>query len=112
MKISDESIIMRPVGKAVQFKYPEGRRRHGTLQSREIAASSRDATGVLYWTVVDGIAFDGDPERWLRVGYYRKPAGAPKPRWASQTTICVRLSKWRDGILPKIARVIDDKRAV
>ena len=104
---SDERKIMRAVGKPVRFTYPGGEgRRRGILKSREIAYLRR-RTGARYWAVVDVVAFDGESEPRLRVGYYRKPVGASAPMWASQTTICTGFSKWRNAILPAIAKLME-----
>lgn len=104
----DESKVMEAVGRPVKMTYPgaEGTRR-GILKSRQIAWSGPGVTRALYCTVVDVIEFDDHSEPWLRVGYYRQPAGATAPRWASQTTICSPLSEWRNRILPAIVKSME-----
>lgn len=105
----DEAKIKGRVGRRTKFTYPgsEGTRR-GTLTFREIARSAEGVTGAWYCTVVDVITFDERPEPWLRVGYYRQPAGATATRWASQTTICSPFSEWRDDILPAIKKLMEE----
>ena len=100
--------IMNRVGKRVKFKYPEleGTRR-GVIVDRKIAWCGTSVTGADYCDVVDIIKFDDRKELWLRIGYYRQAVGGPI-RWASQTTICEPLSRWRKKILPTIEKLVDE----
>jgi len=63
-------------------------------------------TGAEYCTVVDVIEFEGHPELWLRVGYYRQAAGSEVTRWASQTAWCGPFSEWLE-VLPVISKSMD-----
>ena len=106
----EEEKIMKAVGRPVKMTYPgpEGTLR-GILKSRKIAWSGIGITGALYCAVVDIIKFGESRQPWLRVGYYRQPAGATSPRWASQTTYCGPLSQWRK-ILPVVEKAMKNPR--
>lgn len=85
---------MKPIGKKVSFRYPEGIRQ-GILKDRAVITSNPHFTGVPYWDVIDLIEFKDDPEPyWIRIGYYRKP----KDRlvFAGQTTITEPVSVWKE----------------
>ena len=87
--------MQEPIGKPVSFTYPLGeKRRRGVLKDRSITRSNAEHPDeVPYWNVADLIEFSGEPERWLRFGYYRMPKG--RLNWASQTTATFRFSEWR-----------------
>ena len=87
--------ILGCINRAVNFTYPgkEGARR-GQLTDRVVLKSIKPKRRTVpYWNVVDVIQFDGERERWMRFGYYRKPKG--RLNWASQTTLTDRISVWR-----------------
>jgi hypothetical protein len=86
--------ILEKIGQPVHFQYPanEGHKR-GTLKDRAVV-SSPGSTGVPYWDVVDLIEFDEESERWIRIGYYRKPLRG-KLNWGSQTTITEPVTIWK-----------------
>jgi hypothetical protein len=104
----DVARIKKKVGKRATFRHPgsEGTRR-GILKDRKIAWRGKNPTGADYCDVVDIIKFDGQKEPWLRIGYYRQAVGGPI-RWAGQTTICEPLSRWREKILPIVAKLMDE----
>jgi hypothetical protein len=84
--------LLRAVGRPVRFKYPaaEGARR-GVLTDRAIALGS-NTRGIQYYNVIDLITFDGEPEPWVRITYYRHlPTGL---RFAGQYSICEPASSW------------------
>jgi len=84
--------LMAAVGRPVNFKYPaaEGVGR-GILKDRVIALGS-STRGVQYYNVVDLITFEGEPEPWVRITYYRHlPTGL---RFAGQYSICEPASSW------------------
>ena len=86
------SRLMRAVGRPVTFKYPSAEgTRQGILTDRAIALGS-NTRGVQYYNVVDLISFDGAPEPWIRITYYRHlPTGL---RFAGQYSICEPASSW------------------
>jgi hypothetical protein len=96
MDVSDEMVgkILKAINKPVSFKYPRNEGcKEGTLMDRAVLPSP-GSTGVPYWDVVDLIEFLCEPEpKWIRIGYYRKPAD--KLVWASQTTITEPVSTWK-----------------
>jgi hypothetical protein len=87
MSLTNQEIyakLMKPVGKAVAFKYP-GSNLHGELRERVIVPSE-PFDGADYWDVIDLIEFPQQKNRyWMRIGYYRQVGD--KIRWASQTAI-------------------------
>jgi hypothetical protein len=71
------------------------------LKRRAIVQGAAGRAGIQNWDVVAIIQFEGEPELWVRVGYYRqRPDGTLG--WAGQTTITEPLSVWRDRLLPAI----------
>ena len=81
------------VGKRVLFTYPaaEGTRRGRIVDSVVVPGSK--TRGVPYYDVVDLIDFEGEPERWMRISYYRHlPDG--RLLFAGQTSITEPLSVW------------------
>jgi hypothetical protein len=90
--------ILAAIGREVSFKFPgnEGRMK-GTLKDRVVIPTEPNIAGVPYWDVVDLISFSGEPELWIRIGYYRKP----KDRlvWAAQTTIIETEAGWKRILL-------------
>jgi hypothetical protein len=77
--------LMEPVGKAVQFGFPNNKLRRGKLLDREVVWSSHHPDAD-YWDVVDLIEFPEHAHHlWIRFGYYRQVGD--RLRWASQTTI-------------------------
>lgn len=86
--------ILNKIDKPVAFQYPaaEGRK-EGKLKDRAVMASP-SSTGVPYWDVVDLIEFPQESERWIRIGYYRKPGSGLV--WGSQTTITEPVSVWKE----------------
>lgn len=98
----DMTKIMNCVGQRVKMVYPGPEStRHGILKARVPLRPHEGVTGAEYCTVVDIIGFEGHPELWLRVGYYRQAAGSEVARWASQTAPCLPFSEWRE-VLPVI----------
>jgi hypothetical protein len=87
--------MRKPIGRAVTFKYPVGEKpRRGVLKDRAIIRSNeRYHDEVPYWDVADLIKFDGEPETWLRFGYYRMPKD--RLNWASQTALTDRMDAWK-----------------
>jgi hypothetical protein len=95
--------LMRAGGRPVTFKYPaaEGTQ-HGILTDRVIALGS-NTRGVQYYNVVDLITFDGEPEPWVRITYYRHfPTGL---RFAGQYSICEPASSWRRLLVEASSKV-------
>jgi hypothetical protein len=109
----DVTKLMSGVGQRTKMVYPgsEGTR-HGILKSRVPMRPHQGVTGAEYCTVVDVIEFEGHPELWLRVGYYRQAAGSEVTRWASQTAWCGPFSEWLE-VLPVIIKSMekDGRRA-
>ena len=88
-----KSRLMQAGGRRVKFKYPgtEGRR-EGRITDR-VAVAGSALRGVPYYDVVDFIAFDGEPEPWIRLTYYRHlPDG--RLIFAGQYSICEPISVW------------------
>ncbi|HEY2414764.1 MAG TPA: hypothetical protein VGI40_21140 [Pirellulaceae bacterium] len=95
----EKSLILSRIGSRVAFKYPgtEGDK-HGILKDRAVVDSTNAPGTVPYWDVIDLIEFEGEAEpEWIRIGYYRKPAG--KLNWGSQTTITEPISVWRRTLI-------------
>jgi hypothetical protein len=91
----DLSKILSAIGRKVNFIYPEGEgKKQGILKDRAVVESTSGK--VPYWDVVDLVEFEGEPERRIRIGYYRKPRNSPNPRYASQTTITEPISVWKE----------------
>lgn len=86
--------IKNAVGRETHFHFPgsEGDKR-GTLKDRAIILSNPRSIGVPYWDVVDLIEFPDEKQKWIRIGYYRKPSG--RLNWASQTTISEPVTVWK-----------------
>jgi len=102
MSDSDDAVVQRilkAVGRPVHFNYPgDEDDKHGKLVDRVVVSEVSSPPGVPYWDVVDLIEFsknreDSDPERWIRIGYYRKPAD--RLVWGSQTTITEPIGIWK-----------------
>jgi len=91
-----EARILRAVGQPVVYTCPE-RVLQGILKCRSVTVSGSAPGSVTYWDVVDQIEFDGEPESWIRIGYYREVGD--KLRWASQTTITEPASIWKRILL-------------
>ena len=92
--------IRAAVGKRVLFIYiADKAERRGYLKDRVVVPSGRGPgkTAVPYWSVIDLIEFDHEPEPWIRITYYRKP----KDRliFAGQTTATFRIREWRKLLL-------------
>ena len=102
MTTNEINKILSCIGRTVTFKYPgdEGTR-HGTLKDRAVFESHFAPGEVPYWDVVDLIAFKGEPEECMRIGYYRKPG--QHLIWGSQTTITEPVSLWKEMLI-KVAR--------
>ncbi len=91
--------LRRPVGRPVSFKYPgdEGAR-EGILKDRLIlpggfGPAKAGRPGVPYYHVLDLIRFDGEPEDFLRLSYYRHlPDG--RLIFGGQFAACSPLSQW------------------
>jgi hypothetical protein len=98
-----EEKILKPIGKKVEFKFPNNEgRKEGYLKDRAFIESNPGSSDVPYWDVIDLIEFPDEPEPiWLRIGYYRKP----KDRlvWGSQTTITEPIATWK-RLLIHVAR--------
>ena len=81
------------IGTNVHFRFPIGEgRMDGILEDRCVIPSNARAD-VSYWDVVDLITFTGEPEKWIRIGYYRQMNDGL--RWGSQTTIAEPVSVWK-----------------
>ena len=85
--MSEESFVLRQVGKAVKFRYPDGSRLIGKLKDRCAYCAPSMSSSAVYCDVIDLIEFEieGRKSEHIRFGYYRKSKG--KLRWASQTTL-------------------------
>jgi hypothetical protein len=91
-------------GTEVKFSYPEKHNElmrlnpktgkyvlKGTLKHRYVV-DVRDSDLVVYWYVMDLIEFEGEPEHWLRLTYYRYLNKEMKWIFAGQTSLSGRLS--------------------
>ena len=100
-----KSVIERiesAVGKESIFDFPEGKRK-GILVDRSWIKSESKSGDVEYINVIDILEFEGQKEKYMRVGYYRVfPTG--RLVWGSQTTITEPMSEWK-----KILTVINQK---
>jgi len=85
--LSEESFVLRAIGKRVRFRYPDGTRLEGKLKDRCVYCAPSMSSSAVYCDVVDLIEFEieGRKSEHIRFGYYRKSKG--KLRWASQTTL-------------------------
>ena len=72
------------VGKSVNFRYPDGRKRTGLLKDRVLVTNEGAHGDKVYIDVIDLIDFD-DEEENIRFGYYIYEDGNYK--WGSQTTL-------------------------
>lgn len=104
--------ILSCVGKPVRYTYPgeEGQKR-GILKDRSVTTGG--LVGVVpYWDVVDLIEFEGEPERMIRISYYRKPK--ERLNFAGQTSITEPLSIWKKLLItaaqdkPWFREILDD----
>ena len=96
--------ILSKINKPVSFHYPENEGvKKGVLKNRAVMASP-NIVGVPYWSVVDLIEFDKEPEQSMRFGYYRKPD--KHLVWGSQTTLTAPISLWRQ-LLVQAANEMD-----
>jgi hypothetical protein len=88
-----EARLMQGVGARVTFTYPAAEGvREGRIKDR-VVVPSRLQMGVQYYDVVDLIDFDGEPEPFMRITYYRHlPDG--RLIFAGQTSICEPMSVW------------------
>lgn len=94
--------ILSCIGGPVCYVYPEtDKPRNGILEDRSVFASG-PLGDVPYWDVVDLIKFEDEPEKLIRIGYYRKRPGRPL-NFSGQTTITDTVSNWK-GLLVKAAR--------
>jgi hypothetical protein len=101
MSTNEIEKILSCVGKEVTYTYPgDEPSQHGILKDRSVFESQYGGT-VPYWDVVDLIEFKGHKERFIRIGYYRKPGN--RLNYGSQTTITETTSGWK-GMLVKAAR--------
>lgn len=87
------SHLQARVGKPVLFTYPAA---EGTREGRIVdcvVVRGSNTRGVPYYDVVDLIAFEGEPEHWMRISYYRH---LPDDRllFAGQTSIAEPVSVW------------------
>ena len=90
----ERSKILSRIGKPVSFNYPGIEEdKHGILKDRTVVESENALGTVPYWDVVDLIEFEGEKEKWIRIGYYRKPKDTLN--WGSQTTITEPISIWK-----------------
>ncbi|RUM33260.1 MAG: hypothetical protein DSY33_04880 [Archaeoglobus sp.] len=70
------------VPKPVQFTYPEGVKKEGTV-IKEVGAEIEVEKLGKYYAVIQLIEWQ-DGEKDIRFGYYRKKPGAKRYNWAKQ----------------------------
>jgi len=96
--------ILSKIGDTVRFTFPKGEPPMvGVLKDRYVICTTPTKAGVKYWDVVDLIKFQDEPEDFIRIGYFRMPAGRRQPRLAGQTTITETVTQWK-RILVETAR--------
>lgn len=101
MPTNEVDKMLSCIGKPVTYTYPgDEPSQHGILEDRSVFESPYGGT-VPYWDVIDLIEFKGQKERFIRIGYYRKPGN--RLNYGSQTTITETISGWK-GMLVKAAR--------
>ena len=91
-KLCEVGRILSCIGNKVTFKYPEGDRT-GILVDRMVIESANEDGAVPYWDVVDLMEFEKEKEKWLRIGYYRKPKKSLV--FGGQTSITETISIWK-----------------
>ena len=86
-RLSEESFVLKAIGKKVRFRYPEGAGLEGILKDRCVLCAPSMTSSADYCDVIDLIEFEHKGKRFetIRFGYYRRTKG--KLRWASQTTL-------------------------
>ena len=86
--------MKRKIRQRVDCRFPTGEGdKSGILEDRAIIMSNPGTAGVPYWDVVDQIRFAGEPELWMRIGYYRQVG--EELRWGSQTTLMEPMTVWK-----------------